>query len=44
MKKIITTKGVTISIPVSLALIEAIAGFKKAKEMAKELGVSDWSP
>lgn len=43
-KKIITTTGVTASIPVSLALIEAIAGFKKAREMAIELGVSDWSP
>lgn len=41
-KNIITTTGVTASIPVSLALVESIAGTKKAKEMAKELGVPHW--
>ncbi|WP_210413166.1 DJ-1/PfpI family protein [Leptospira vanthielii] len=41
-KNIITTTGVTASIPVSLALVESIAGTKKAKEMATELGVTHW--
>ncbi|TGK11302.1 DJ-1/PfpI family protein [Leptospira stimsonii] len=41
-KKVITTTGVTASIPISVALVEAIAGKKKAEEIAKEFGVNDW--
>lgn len=41
---IVTTTGVTASIPVSLALVEAIAGHGKAQELAVSLGVSGWSP
>ncbi|XDD50077.1 DJ-1/PfpI family protein [Leptospira sp. WS92.C1] len=41
-KKIVTTTGVTASIPVSLALIESIAGKEKANSIAKEFGVDYW--
>ena len=40
---VITTTGVTASIPVSLALVEAIAGRDRATEVASELGAADWS-
>lgn len=43
-KNIITTAGVTASIPISLAIVESIAGFQKAKTIAKDLGVTDWDP
>ncbi|TGL88760.1 DJ-1/PfpI family protein [Leptospira congkakensis] len=42
-QKIITTTGVTASIPISLAIIEAIAGTKKAKEITNELGIINWN-
>lgn len=40
---VITTTAVTASIPVSLALVEAIAGRERALQVASEMGVSDWS-
>jgi transcriptional regulator GlxA family with amidase domain len=40
--KVITTTGVTASIPVSLALVEAIGGHERAVSVARALGVSDW--
>jgi transcriptional regulator GlxA family with amidase domain len=40
---IISTTGVSASIPVSLALVEAIAGPAVAQQTAQRLGVSDWS-
>lgn len=40
---IATTTGVTASIPISLALIEAIAGTERASEVARGLGVKTWS-
>jgi hypothetical protein len=40
---VVTTTGVTASIPVSLALVEAIAGRHRATEVASELGAQDWS-
>lgn len=43
-RKIVTTTGITASIPVSLALIEAISGREKASEMALSLGAKDWKP
>lgn len=43
-RKIITTTGITASIPVSLALIEAISGKEKALETAASLGAKDWKP
>ncbi|MBM9576577.1 DJ-1/PfpI family protein [Leptospira sp. 201903070] len=39
---IITTTGVTASIPISIALVESIAGKKRARQIAKEFGVIDW--
>lgn len=43
-RKIITTTGITASIPVSLALIESISGKEKAYEIAGGLGAKDWKP
>lgn len=40
---IVTTAGVTAALPVSVALVEAIAGREKAAAVAAELGVRDWS-
>ena len=37
---VISTTGVSASIPVSLALVEAIAGTERANELAAELGVA----
>lgn len=42
--KIITTSGVSASIPISMALIEAIAGRAHAQEVGQRLGVTEWSP
>ncbi len=39
---VITTTGVTASLPVSLALVERIAGADRAAVLARELGVSNW--
>lgn len=40
--KVISSAGVSASIPVSLALVEAIAGVDRATNLAHELGVEDW--
>ena len=40
---VVATTGVTASIPVSLALVEAIAGHDRASQVAHELGATDWS-
>lgn len=40
---VVTTTGVSASVPVSLALVEAIAGWDRAEELAESLGVADWS-
>ncbi|MFJ3263895.1 DJ-1/PfpI family protein [Pseudomonas sp. NPDC086581] len=42
--KVITTSGVTAALPLSLALVEAIAGKPRAARLAREFGVQDWSP
>jgi putative intracellular protease/amidase len=39
---IVTTTGVSASIPVSLALVEAVAGRDRAAEVAATLGVGSW--
>ncbi|MFC5357791.1 DJ-1/PfpI family protein [Azospirillum himalayense] len=39
---IVTTTGVTASIPVSIALVEAIAGRERAAAVAQHLGIKDW--
>lgn len=41
---VITTTGVSASVPVSLALVEAIAGTERAQRVAGSWGVEDWSP
>lgn len=40
---VVTTTGVTASIPVSLALVEAIGGREVATALAEKLGVSSWT-
>jgi transcriptional regulator GlxA family with amidase domain len=39
-----TTTGITASIPVALALVEAIGGRDKARAIAAELGAASWTP
>jgi len=41
---IISTTGVTASIPMSLALVEAIGGHAVAARTAERLGMADWDP
>jgi transcriptional regulator GlxA family with amidase domain len=42
--RVVSSAGISASIPVSLALVEAIAGHDRAAALAQEMGVSDWSP
>jgi hypothetical protein len=37
-----TSTGITASIPVTVALVEAIAGRPKAEQLARDLGVVNW--
>jgi transcriptional regulator GlxA family with amidase domain len=37
-----TSTGITASIPVTVALVEAIAGRAKAEQVARDLGVANW--
>lgn len=39
---VVTATGITASIPVSLALVEAIAGRARAEQAAQRLGVAHW--
>ncbi len=39
---VVTTTGVTASVPVSLALVEAIGGRARAAELSRALGVAGW--
>jgi putative intracellular protease/amidase len=41
--KFISSAGVTAAIPLSLALVETIAGTARAEQVAKDLGVGEWS-
>lgn len=41
--KVISSAGISAAMPVSLALVEAIAGREKAAAIAAGLGVHDWS-
>lgn len=41
--KVISSAGISAAMPVSLALVEAIAGRDKAAALAAGLGVGDWS-
>jgi putative intracellular protease/amidase len=40
--RIVTTTGITASMPVSLALVEAIAGRERARAVADDFGVANW--
>jgi transcriptional regulator GlxA family with amidase domain len=40
--RIVTTTGITASIPMSLTLVEAIAGREKAETLARDIGLDDW--
>lgn len=42
--QVITTTGVTASMPVSVALVEAIAGRQRAAALAESLGMNGWGP
>ncbi len=42
-KNVITTTGITASIPVSIALVEAIAGREHAIDLAERLGLKSWN-
>ena len=37
-----TSTGITASIPVTVALVEAIAGREKAERLAQDLGIANW--
>jgi putative intracellular protease/amidase len=39
---IITSTGISASMPVTVALVEAIAGRSKAEHLAQELGITSW--
>jgi putative intracellular protease/amidase len=41
---VVTTTGVTASLPVSIALVEAIAGHDRAAALARSLGIESWAP
>jgi transcriptional regulator GlxA family with amidase domain len=41
-QNIVTTTGISASIPMTLTLIEAIAGREKAEAVARDLGVEHW--
>ncbi len=40
--KVVTTTGISASIPLTLTLIEAIAGREKSIAVANQIGISDW--
>ncbi len=41
---VVTTTGVSASIPISLTLVEAIAGRERAEQLAREFGVTSFGP
>ncbi|WP_257542490.1 hypothetical protein [Sphingobium sp. CFD-1] len=41
-RKIVSSAGISASIPISIALVEAIAGHDRATALAREIGVADW--
>jgi putative intracellular protease/amidase len=41
-QRVATTTGISASMPMSLLLIEAIAGHEKAAEVARQLGLAHW--
>jgi len=43
-RDVATSTGITASLPMMLALVEAIGGHEKARALAAELGVDSWRP
>lgn len=41
--KVVSSAGISAALPVSLALVEAIAGTGRASALAADMGVGDWS-
>ncbi|MRV72828.1 transcriptional regulator [Duganella sp. FT92W] len=41
--KVVSSAGISASLPVSLALVEAIAGTERATALAEEMAAGDWS-
>ncbi len=41
--KIVSSAGISAALPISIALVEAIAGRTRAVALANQLGVADWS-
>jgi putative intracellular protease/amidase len=41
--KVVSSAGVSASMPTSIALVEAIAGPEKAAQVAREVGIDNWS-
>jgi putative intracellular protease/amidase len=41
-QRVVTTTGITAALPMSLTLIEAIAGREKAEAVARDLGLDHW--
>lgn len=41
--RIVSSAGISAAVPLSLALVEAIAGTARAERLAQEIGVQDWS-
>lgn len=41
--KVVSSAGVSASMPTSIALVEAIAGAAKAAQVARDVGIDDWS-
>lgn len=41
--KVVSSAGVSASMPTSIALVEAIAGPVKAAQVARDVGIDDWS-
>lgn len=41
--KVVSSAGVSASMPTSIALVEAIAGTAKAAQVARDVGINDWS-
>lgn len=43
-QNVVTSTGITATVPTVLALVEAIGGSERARQVAAELGVDSWTP
>jgi putative intracellular protease/amidase len=41
--KLVSSAGISAAVPTALALVEAIAGTERVTELARDMGVTDWS-